>query len=208
VEPGTTVFLNVGKWEVRKGHDVLAEAFGKAFAPADDVRLELLPGSPFSTAEESRQWADAYFDSALAEKVRILERVPTQREVAAVMARADCGVFPYRAEGWNLGLSEMLAMGKTVIATHYSAPTEYLSPGNARLIEIDRLEDAVDGKWFHGDGQWAELGDAQVEQLIEHLRAVHRLKRSGQLRPNAAGRDTMARFTWEATVRCIADGLA
>jgi glycosyltransferase involved in cell wall biosynthesis len=35
---GPTVFLNVGKWEVRKGHDVLAGAFNAAFGP-HDVRL-------------------------------------------------------------------------------------------------------------------------------------------------------------------------
>jgi glycosyltransferase involved in cell wall biosynthesis len=210
VEPGgrgTTVFLNVGKWEMRKGHDVLAEAFSKAFTRADDVRLELVPASPFSSEEESRQWAGVYLDSPLAEKVRIFERLPSQRDVAAVMAQADCGVFPYRAEGWNLDLAEMLAMGKNVIATRYSAPTEYLSADNARLIEIDRLEDAVDGKWFHGQGQWAELGDAQVEQLVEHMRAVHRLKRAGELRANIAGRDTMARFTWDETVRRLTAAL-
>jgi len=124
------------------------------------------------------------------------------------MARADCGVFPFRAEGWNLDLAEMMAMGKHVIATNYSAPTEYLTPQNARLIEIERLEDAHDGKWNFGQGQWAEFGDAQVAQLVEQLRAVHRLKQSGQLQPNTAARDTMARFTWDRTVGCIIAALA
>ncbi len=204
VEPGTTVFLNVGKWEVRKGHDVLAEAFSKAFTRKDDVRLVLVAHNPFYSAEESLQWADVYRNSPLGGKIQVVEeRLPTQRDVAAVMARADCGVFPFRAEGWNLDLAEMMAMGKHVIATNYSAPTEYLTPENARLIDVDRLEDAHDAKWFHGQGQWAELGDAQIEQLVEHLRAVHRLKQEGKLRPNTAARDTFEAFTWERTVDCI-----
>jgi len=208
VEPGATVFLNVGKWEVRKGHDILAEAFGKAFTKKDDVRLVLLTPNPFYSAEESRQWADAYRNSPLGEKIQVLEdRLPSQRDVAELMARADCGVFPFRAEGWNLDLAEMMAMGKNVIATNYSAPTEYLTAENARLIETDRLVDAMDAKWFHGQGQWAELGDPQIEQLVEHLRAVHRLKQAGQLRPNTAARDAMARFTWDNTVDCITAAL-
>ena len=32
-----TVFFNCGKWEVRKGHDVLVDAFNKAFNDDDDV---------------------------------------------------------------------------------------------------------------------------------------------------------------------------
>lgn len=209
IGPGTTVFLNVGKWEVRKGHDVLAEAFNNAFTRRDDVRLVLLTPNPFHAAGESREWADVYRNSPLGGKIEVIEqRLPTQRDVAELMARADCGVFPFRAEGWNLDLAEMMAMGKNVIATNYSAPTEYLTPLNARLIEIDRLVEAGDGKWFYGQGQWADFGDAQVEQLVEHLRAVHRLKQSGDLRPNVAGHETMAEFVWESTARHIAAALA
>lgn len=208
IVPGATVFLNVGKWEVRKGHDVLAEAFNNAFTRRDDVRLVLLTPNPFHAQGESREWADVYRNSSLGEKIEVIEeRLPTQRDVAGLMARADCGVFPFRAEGWNMDLAEMMAMGKNVIATNYSAPTEYLTPSNARLIEIDRLAEAGDGKWFYGQGQWADFGDAQVEQLVEHLRAVHRLKQSGELRPNVAGHKTMAGFSWDATAHSIAAAL-
>jgi len=208
IRPGPTVFLNVGKWEVRKGHDVLAEAFNSAFTRRDDVKLILLTPNPFFGAEESREWADVYRTSDLAGKIEVIEeRLPSQRDVAELMARADCGVFPFRAEGWNLDLAEMMAMGRNVIATRYSAPTEFLTPENARLIEIERLTEAGDGKWFHFQGEWADFGDAQVEQLVTHLREVHRLKQSGRLEPNLAGRDTLAGFTWERTARAIASAL-
>jgi glycosyltransferase involved in cell wall biosynthesis len=209
VEPGATMFLNVGKWEVRKGHDVLIEAFCKAFTRTDDVRLVLVAHNPFYSADESRQWVDIYRSSPLAEKIQVVEeRLPSQREVAKVMASADCGVFPFRAEGWNMDLAEMMAMGKNVIATNYSAPTEYLTPENARLIRVDRMEDAHDAKWFHGQGQWAQLGDPQVEELVEHLRAVHRVKQDGGLRPNAAGRDTMAELSWDRTAQRIVGAMS
>ena len=44
------------------------------------------------------------------------------------MAEAHCGVFPARSEGWNLGLVEMLSMGRHVIATDYSAHTSTSRP--------------------------------------------------------------------------------
>ncbi len=58
----------------------------------------------------------------LARKVQLVPRVATQRDVAALLAECDCGVFPSRAEGWNLGLLECMSVGLNVIATNYSAP--------------------------------------------------------------------------------------
>jgi hypothetical protein len=58
----------------------------------------------------------------------------------------------------------MLAMGKHVILTDYSAHTEYADETNAHLVKVDRLEDAHDGHWFRADdpawaarpGRWAQ----------------------------------------------------
>ena len=42
IEPrSTTVLLNIGKWEIRKGHDILWESFNEAFNESDDVELFL-----------------------------------------------------------------------------------------------------------------------------------------------------------------------
>jgi glycosyltransferase involved in cell wall biosynthesis len=43
-----TVFLNCGKWEVRKGHDFLLDAFSAAFGPRDNVRLVMNCHNPHS----------------------------------------------------------------------------------------------------------------------------------------------------------------
>ena len=61
-------------------------------------------------------------------------------DVAALLADCDCGVFPSRAEGWNLGLLECMSMGLNVIATNYSAHTEFVEPANCRVVQIDETE--------------------------------------------------------------------
>ena len=38
-ENNATIFFNCGKWEVRKGHDLIAKAFNKAFSSEDNVAL-------------------------------------------------------------------------------------------------------------------------------------------------------------------------
>ncbi len=194
-----TRFLCVGKWEVRKGHDKVVEAFNKAFQPGDDVRLVMLTANPFLTAEQSAVWEKFYQNSRMGKQIHVIRnRLDTQAQVAQMMADSDCGVFISRAEGWNLDLAEMLAMGKQVIATAFSAHTEFCDDTNSYLVQIDSLEDAYDGKWFFGHGQWASLGDSQIDQTVEHMRSVHRTKQeSGMLSPNQRGIDSMSRFTWE-----------
>lgn len=198
-----TTFLNVGKWEYRKGHDILVEAFNKAFEPKDKVRLWMLCYNPFIGAEGNQEWNDLYKNSKMGHKIDILERVSSHQNVAKIMNEVDCGVFPSRAEGWNLELLEMMACGKQVIATNYSAHTEFADKDNCLLIDIDNNEEAYDGKWFfgneYGHGDWAGLSGCQIEQLIEHMRNVHKEKQ----KVNQAGLETAKKYSWKNTAKHI-----
>lgn len=195
------VFLNIGKWEVRKGHDILIEAFNKAFTTKDDVELVMLCQNPVvgkNTEKYNSEWNNLYLNSVMgkAGKVKLLPRLKSQSQVADLMRQADCGVFPARAEGWNLELAEMLSMGKHCIATSYSAHTQYCTPKNCNLIQVDTLTSAYDGVWFHGQGNWAELGNNQLEQLIHEMRNVKR-------GVNLEGQKTFEDMTWESTAKSI-----
>lgn len=197
-----TKFLVVGKWEVRKGHDLLASLFENAFAPTDNFQLILHCVNPFLNQEQHNAWARQFH--RFGDKVKIHnERLRDQISLARVMAEADCGVFLSRAEGWNLDAAEMLAMGKNVIITNYSAHTEFVTNENSWLVEIDDLEAAKDGAWFDGFGEWARIGPAQLEQAVMHLRTLHQLKQSGRLGINQAGIDSMRPFSWRAFAQSV-----
>ncbi len=215
--PETTVFLNVGKWEVRKGHDFLLAAFNAAFSPADDVMLVTLnfnqlqfPG--YNGPAESARWNEIYDQSPMGQAGKIVHvkgRVQTQQDVAMVMAAADCGFFPSRAEGWNMPLAEMLAMGKAAIATDYSAHIQFAERAGARMIETDGLEEAYDGFFFRGFGQWAKLGERALEQAVLHLRAVHATKQEyGSLSSNKDGISLFKEhLTWTNAARVVCSTL-
>ena len=47
------IFFNCGKWEVRKGHDVLHKAFKDAFGKNDEVELWMMTQNPFLSPEET-----------------------------------------------------------------------------------------------------------------------------------------------------------
>ena len=191
-----TIFFNCGKWEVRKGHDVLIKAFNEAFNEDDNVELWMMCDNPFYPEEENFKWERLYRSSKLGEKVRIIPRQKTQQDVYNVMTQTDCGVFPARAEGWNLELLEMMSCGKNVIATNYSAHTEFCNKDNCLLVDTEEKEDAVDGFWFRGQGQWASIKEKEISSLAEHMRTVHEQKKADNLKMNQSGVDTAKQFSW------------
>ena len=203
-----TVFFNCGKWEVRKGHDILFKAFNEAFKEEDDVELWMMCENPFYSREENANWETMYKGSGLGNKIRMIPRQQTQNDVYNIMIQTDCGVFPARAEGWNLELLEMMSCGKQVIATNYSAHTEFCNHNNCLLIETDDTEPAQDGKWFFGQGNWAKIEDAQFNSLVEHLRMIHDLKQSGNLHTNSGGIATAKKYSWENTAKEIINALS
>lgn len=200
-----TTFLQVGKLEPRKGQLELLRAFEAAFTPKDDVRLVLACGNPFLSREQMETLLTPFRRSPMAAKITLLtSELASQREVASWMAAADCGVFAARAEGWNLEALEMLAMGRQVIATNYSAHRQFLAAENARLISIDALEPAFGGATI---GRWAAWGASQHEQLVTHLREVHTARQSAGRQHNAAGVATAEQFSWNHAAATMVQAL-
>lgn len=197
--PNTYVFFNIGKWEKRKGHDILCSAFNKAFEPKDDVQLVLMPNNIFLKPEQRAYWHGMYTSSKLVSKIHMLTNLlPMHSNVADFINSVDCGVFPARSEGWNLELLESMACGKPVITTNVSAHTEYCSKENAYLVEAPNEEEAFDGTFFFGGGNWAELDIDEEEQIIEHMRYCYENRPS-----NPAGIKTANKFTWKNSARIL-----
>jgi glycosyltransferase involved in cell wall biosynthesis len=213
-----TIFLNVGKIEHRKGHDILIKAFQDAFIYTDEVELWMVWNNPFLTYNEVKEWESKYLDGKMGHRVRIfpsryvnpkesMPRFNHPTELARLMAGADCLVQPSRAEGWGLPSLDALSMGLHLITTDYSAHRMYANEYNSHLIKIDAKEPANDGKWFHGQGDWAKFGSAQIDSLINHMRSIHKKKQSGELGLNMSGVQTAKMYTWDNTANIIIDTL-
>ena len=187
-----TIFFNCGKWEIRKGHDILIQAFKKLTEEHDNVELWMMCSNPFNSEEENTRWHQLYNHP----KVRIIPRADTQAEVYNIMSQVDCGVFPSRGEGWNLELLEMMAAGKHVIATEYSAHTEFCTEANSELVTIIETEPAFDGKWFFGQGNWAKIDDAVIDVLQAKMEEFAE-DYKGEI--NEGGVETSKQFSWKNT---------
>lgn len=197
------IFLNCGKWEIRKGHDFLVDVFHQAFSIEDNVELWMMPTNKFLSQQESRNWENLYMNTALGKvgKIKIINWFNTHEQVANVMSMVDCGVFPSRGEGWNMELMEMMAMGKPVIATNYSAHTEFCNDNNCMLIDVQDVEPAYDGKWFFEQGNWAKIEQKQLKDLKDHMRAVYEAKKNNIFLFNKDGVETAKKYSWENCVK-------
>lgn len=196
-----TIFFNCGKWEVRKGHDILIKAWDR-MDQNDNIELWMMCQNPFNSPSEEDYWRQLYDRP----NIKLIPRVDTQADVYNIMSQVDCGVFPSRAEGWNLELLELMACGKHVITTNYSAHTEFCDETNASLITIDKLEVAYDDKWFHGHGNWAHISDEEINELSALMFFFHKRNAcSDNVLVNEAGIKTSQKFTWKNTVRKICD---
>jgi len=195
------VFITVGKWEIRKGHDLIIECFNKAFEENDNVELWMVTENPFLNEEQTKAWTDMVQSSKLSGKIRLFGRLQTHENLAEVMSYTSCGLFLSRAEGWNLELLEMMSMGKPVIATNYSSHTEFCTKENSYLIDIQETEPAFDNKWFNGEGNWAKITDSHKEQVIEQMRYVY----NNNIKTNPGGIETAIKHSWENTTNIISN---
>lgn len=194
-------FLNIGKTEVRKGHDILHELFGKAFTKDDDVELYIAWDNPFMSAVDKEKWKKMYKESPLGDKIVFLER---QLDIRTEYAAADCCIFPSRAEAICLPALEAMACNKPVICTNYSGFTEFATKDNSYLVDIDELEPAIDGVWFDGTGNWAKFGPSQEAQFIEYMRYCY----NNRITSNDEGLKTAQSLTWKNSTQQILDCLS
>lgn len=202
-QDATIRFGNFGKWELRKGHDILIDAFNRAFEIDDDVELIMSPHNFFLTEQQSQEWINYYGSSRLGSKIKIAKRQETHEEVYNIMKIVDCGVFPARAEGWNMEVLELMSCGKHIITTNCTGHTEFCNEANSKLIEMDDMEVAFDGVFFRGQGEWYSFKDKQIDQLAEYMRNFY----NSQKKVNQAGINTANNFTWTNSAKKIIDVL-
>jgi glycosyltransferase involved in cell wall biosynthesis len=223
-DPGRFVIFSGGKFELRKGQDLVLKAFRLLQDKYPDMLLltcwyniwpesmRLMASSPHIRFEpQALPWQDLMRRTLAAngidaERVIVLDLVPNE-EQRRLYALTDVGVFPNRCEGGtNLVLMEYMACGKPVIASFTSGHRDILSPENALLLTA--LKDlTVVGPDGRPIARWQE---PSVEELVARIEyAYHHREAITQL-GRRAGED-LKRLTWGETARrlsAVIDGAA
>lgn len=190
------VFVTIGKWEKRKAHDTIIDCFNAAFSESDNVELWMVTHNPFLSKEEENKWIGLVERCKLKKKIKIFPRLSSHKDLANLISYTNCGIYISRGEGWNMELLETMAMNKPVIASNYSAHTEYCRADNCFLVDMPETELAMDNKWFMGTSNWGKIDSNQISQTIEYMRHCYK----NNVNTNENGLKTAKTLSWKNSV--------
>lgn len=210
------IVFSGGKFELRKGQDIVLSAFRKIQQKYNDIVLmnmwyNFWPES-MAMFQHSRHimfsshgndWNEfmnhIYRINGLDPKRIITLGAIDNEQLAAIYAKTDVGVFANRCEGGtNLVLMEYMACGKPVIASNTSGHKDVLTAQNSLMLDKLTPYPIYDAN----KSLWADWEEPSVDQLVEKIEyAYHHRQKLAHL-GEQAGRDMLC-FTWAETAKSL-----
>lgn len=154
----------------RKNPKGMVKAFCEAFTPeyANSEKIGLIVKiNHVETKQELdalKEWLQEY------QYIYYITDNLSRSEVESLIAVADVLVSLHRSEGFGLPLAEAMYLGTPVIATNWSATTEFMTEKAACLVDYQMIElDKQLGPYPKGS-RWA---DADIKQAAEFERKLY-----------------------------------
>jgi glycosyltransferase involved in cell wall biosynthesis len=162
----------------RKNPLALVRSYKKAFAADPDrsgTRLVIKTLNADLAPDQSRALRDELRDDP---DVILIERTLGRVEALQLISACDAVVSLHRSEGLGLLLVEAMALGKPVIATDYSATTEFVSSATGWPVDY-KLVAVGEGEYpFHEGQVWADVDEDhaawQMRQVVQNPDEVSR----------------------------------
>jgi tetratricopeptide (TPR) repeat protein len=216
-DDGRFIVFSGGKFEFRKGHDIVIAAMRKFMQSHPDAWLACSWHNhwPMSirTMEQSRLINFSYRDLPSEELyLRLLAEngIPVDRVImypvldnrlmCQAYAASDVGIFPNRCEGGNnMVMCEYMASGRPVIASTMTGHMDVINAGNALCLThyepvLATHEGAPMGVWF----------EPSVDEALSLLEQAYNDRRRLEQLAMAAG-SSMAGLSWNEAAKKFHD---
>eukprot|EP00871_Galdieria_phlegrea_P005418 jgi/Galph1/5878/GphlegSOOS_G4444.1 len=138
------VFLSIFAWNERKGAKYLLEAYASEFTQHENVCLLLLTRSYSGSSTLAKQ------NRTISNNLQQYRRLDYPRfhavsqlsaeELSNIYLASDAFVLASRGEGWARPIMEAMFYEIPVIATNWSAHTEYLTEETGFPVQVEKLE--------------------------------------------------------------------
>lgn len=190
------VFYSIFEWQDRKCPGGTIESFLRAF-PREVEPLLIIKTNP-GAAAVARQTLEDLRRTNSGARVQIHAEGWDESQIDALHERGNCYVSLHRGEGWGYPLFEAAGRGTPVIATEYSGPTEYLSPGAHKLVRFTLGPVSQRYAYYHPNMRWAE---PDLEHASQLMREVFEQPDRARQQAAAAGAAIKAAFSLESVGR-------
>ena len=156
------VFFNFdyGSSYHRKNPEAVVRAFAKAFKPTDNAMLLLkTSNAKRHPGNEKRLRSVVNTLSLNQERIVIIDDALPQSDMSGLFHACDVYISLHRGEGFGIGMAEAMACGKPVIATSYSANTEFCTEKTSILVPYKMTipsKAEIDNPAYSHVTSWAE----------------------------------------------------
>ena len=198
-------FLFVGGVSLRKGTDILLEAYARAFSAGDDVCLVLKDhsGDLFYRENHARARIAELRATLGAPEILHLDGFLPDEELAALYRACDVAVFPYRAEGFCLPILEAMASGVPALVPRFGACLDFCRDETSWLLRARRIRAPVTRQFSVALGfterlEEVDFCEIEVGVLAEALRSVFEASSEVRRAKAEAGVAAASRLTWTA----------
>lgn len=210
------VIFSGGKFEIRKGQDIILKAVSILQKKYPDIILlnawynawidsmRLMRFSNFMKYDEKGSTWDEFMNNIYycndidPQKVFTLPLVPN-KDLRQVYLKSDIGLFPNRCEGGtNLVMMEYMACGKPVIGSYNTGQKDVLTDNNCLLLKQMKEFKLFDSEnWMFAD--WEE---PSLDEIIEKIEFAYH-NRETIKKIGMEGAQSMKKFAWSKTAENI-----
>lgn len=202
--PRTFTFLSVFEWGERKAPEILLRAFTDEFHAGEDAVLLLKIVNRDEDVEIHEQIARLRLaPNGGRVLLSINDLIPTYQR-GCLYRSSDCLVLASRGEGWGMPALEAMACGLPVIATAWSAMTDFLDESVAYPLAIDRLVPAQAKCPYYEGFRWAEPSYDHLRALLRH---VYEHPEEARARGMHGAQVAHESWTWDHAAARIVDRL-
>lgn len=137
IAPGDfTVFFNFDYRSsyYRKNPEGVLHAFADALGDCADAKIVFKTMNTKRCPVYAARLHALAVDLGIASRVVFIDTFISQDELVALTDACDVYISLHRGEGFGLGIAEAMSLGKPVVVTDYSAPTEFCNSENSLLV--------------------------------------------------------------------------
>lgn len=153
---------------VRKNPIATIEAYEKSFGKNNpDVLLLIKTSISKEFPDEKKMLVDRIADN---KSIIIVEEILERDQLYSLMNCCDCFVSLHRSEGFGLTMAEAMYLGKPVIATAYSANTEFMNINNSFPVKYNLIKT---GDLYYFSTEKDIWADADADHASEQMSLVY-----------------------------------